>query len=111
AGVAQLQGRPIAGLDLVGLPDDLIESLSSPVEGIRTVVLCELVLDAVDREFALGDTVAIAANQGAKVGCVADVVVQIVVPESDVARFSGSIGDRQRNDDSAVIGQMRFEPI
>src|SRR6516164_3252549 len=72
AGVGQPQGRSVAGLDLLGLPDHLIESLASPVEGVWAVVLRELVLDAVDCESAPGDTVAIAADQGAKVGCVAE---------------------------------------
>src|SRR6478672_13850230 len=75
AHIGQFECWPFGSVQLLSLPDDLIGSLASAMQRVRAVVLCKLILAAVDSEASLSDSVAIAADQGTKVGCVADVVI------------------------------------
>lgn len=68
ARVGQLEGRSIAGVDFFSLPDRLIEPPATAVQSVHVVILRKLVLDTVDRESALGDSVNVTTDQGAEVG-------------------------------------------
>ncbi len=60
--VRQLEARSVAGLDFLGLPNRLVESLATAVQSVRVVVLRKLVLDAANRESTLGDPVTVTAD-------------------------------------------------
>src|SRR5258707_12176061 len=53
--VRQLEARSVAGLDFLGSPNRLVESLATAGQSVRVVVLRQLVLDAANAESTLGD--------------------------------------------------------
>src|SRR5262245_15862176 len=75
ARIREFESRPFGSVHLFSLPDDLIESFAAAMEGILSVILRKLIVDTVDRESALGNSVAIAADQGTKIRSVADIIV------------------------------------
>ena len=64
AGVASARARPSAHRP--GLPDDFVEALDAAVEVVGGVVGGEGVFLAVEGELALGDAVAVAADEAPK---------------------------------------------
>ena len=57
--------------------DDTVipKPFATAMEGIFSVILRKLIVDTVDRESALGNSVAVATDQGTKIRSVADIIV------------------------------------
>ena len=75
ARIRQLEGRSFGRVQLFSLPDDFIESFATAMQGVLSVVLRKLIVDTADRESALCDSIAIAADQGTEIRGVADIIV------------------------------------
>jgi hypothetical protein len=90
-----LRAGPVASVDFFSLPNNLIESFATAVQSVRVIVLSKLVLDTVDCEPPLRNSVAIAADQGAEVRCAADIAVERVIAEHHIAGLSTLIGHLQ----------------
>ena len=73
------------------------------MQGVGAVVDRQRVFLAVERELALGDAVAVAADQRAEVRAVLDVIGQVVVAEHHVAEVAVAVGHLQEDDEAAVI--------
>ena len=85
------------------VPDYLVEALDAAVQMVRAVVGRERVRLAVERELALRDPVAVAADDRAEVrASVVDVVVERVEAEDDVVELAAAVRHAQRDDDRAV---------
>ena len=81
------------------------------MQRVRAIVRHEVVIDALKREFSIGDSVAVPADYGAKVWRVGEVVAEVVVPKHHIGESSIFVGHQQRNDNSAIVGDFGFKPI
>ena len=82
------------------------------MDRVLAVVLSEPVFHAVQRESRPPDTVAVAADGGAKVGSVVgDVLFNVVVPQHDVGGVTIPVGYYEGNQDAAIIGDLGFQSV
>ena len=87
---------------LLRRPDHLVEPTRSAVQVIGRLVDRELMVAAVQGEAAAGDAVREAPDDGAEVGRLRQVALEVVVAEDDVAEAPLTIGYAQRHEDAAV---------
>src|SRR4029079_19033753 len=84
-------------------PDDLVEAAGAPVEMVRAVVGDELVRVPLERERALGDAVAVTADDGAEIRGRLQIAVEAVVAEDHVAQLARAVRHPQGDDDATVV--------
>src|SRR5690349_13794622 len=116
--------RKIAGIALFAILTQIIESDSisidarcpyffvepnqSSVQGILTVVARQRVLVSIEREFAVGDAVAVPPDERAEVWSRLQIAIQIVIAEHDVGEFARPVRHLERDHDPAVICNRSF---
>jgi len=107
------EGDAVGVLERFGRPHHLVEADVAAVQVVRPVVGRELVGLAVERELPLGDPVAVAADDRAEEGRrrIADVAVQRVEAEHDVADLSAAIGRLQTGNDAAVADGLDRDAV
>ena len=69
---------------------------------VRAVVDRELIVDPVELKAPLGDPVRISSDDGAEIGGVQQVGLEMIVAKHDVLAVSVAIGHAKRRDDCAV---------
>ena len=87
--------------------------MRATVQRIRSVILRDGVLLAIQHETRVGDAVGIATDDRAKEGAallivISNVPIEIVEPQHDILARTLLIGNFQRNDDSAIVGDARL---
>src|SRR6185369_16745870 len=90
------------------MPKNLVKTLDSSVQRIRLVVLCQLVLHSVQREFPIGDAVAVTSNQSAKIRALVDIAFEGAETQGHVAWMTLSIRHCEGNDNTAIVGYSHF---
>ena len=102
-------------IDRLGLPHTIMKSdVATAVEAVAIVVARQLVLDTIQRELAILDAVAIAADECAEVAAliaIADIVGNGVVAEADVEHVAMAVRHKDTDDASAEIGEAYFHTI
>ena len=106
ARVGHLDRGPLGRVDRLGLPDDAVEALDAPVQGVGRVVDRQRIRLAVERELPLGDPVGHPAHRGAEVGVLAQVAVERVEPERHVGDLPVPVRGLDRDDGRAVGGHL-----
>jgi hypothetical protein len=74
------------------------------VEAVRLVVLGECVLCPVELELTVGDTVAVATDEGTEVARAVDIGLDAVVSEDDVGHLAVLVGHHDRDEAAAPVG-------
>ena len=114
---AQLAGEPflVVGrhiaqherllINLFSIPDAGMETSGASVQVVGTIVDGQVILLAVEVELALGDTVAVAADEGTeeRLGAVDD-AVNVVVTLDNVGNVAIAVGYHNRNNGTAIVG-------
>ena len=109
---AQIAEFERLGIGVIDLPDHLVEPTQPAVKMVRAVVLGEFVFHAVQREPALCDPVPVSADQRSEVGVVAaQVLLQAVEAEDDIAAPAGTVGRVERDDGPAVGHDGGFNAV
>src|SRR5690606_11544464 len=121
AGEAHLAiGRYVAELDAdrtilvarLGLPDLGVEAFWPAMQGVRTIVLRDLVGAAIELETPVGNAVAETADGGAEVDvAVLDIAVHIVEAEHDVLALAVLVRHDQGLQDAAVGDDGRLDAV
>ena len=88
------------------LPHSLVEALQASVQAVRTVILRQLVLDAVQNKPGVADSIGVAADECAKERVVGEVAVQTVETEDDIRSFPLPVGHHYRNHPAAVVRDL-----
>ena len=95
------------GFHFDSFPQNHVEPSQTAVQVIRAVVHCQRVRFTVEREFALGNTVAIAPHGAAEIGMTIGVAFELVETERDIrelAVFVGSFDASQRRAPGDQLG-------
>ena len=92
------------GRRLVSCPHLPVEALGTTVEAVRLVVLGKSVLCPVELELTVGDTVAVATDEGTKVARAVDIGLDAVVSEDDVGHLAVLVGHHDRDEAAAPVG-------
>ena len=107
AAVAQFQGGAVRRDQGLGLPQHLVEADVATVEvaghAVGLVVGGQGGGDAIDGEAALGDAVAVAADEAAEVGRARAVGLQVVEAEDHVPGLARAVGNLQGHDRATVV--------
>src|SRR5262245_1470905 len=90
-GVGEHDSLGLLRLEWLCMPNNLVNTVDSSVQGIRSVVLCQLVLHSDQREFTIGETVAVTPNQRAKIRALAEIALQGAEAQGHVAWMTLSI--------------------
>ena len=92
-------------IDLLCVPYSGMEAGGAAVQVVGTIVDGQLILLAVEVELALGNAVAVAADEGAeeRLGAV-DQAVDVVVALDDVGYVAVAVGHHNRNDGTTIVG-------
>src|SRR5262245_46608418 len=93
------------------MPKNLVKTVDSSVQGIRSVVLCQRVLHSVQREFTIGDTVAVTSNHRAKIRALAEIALQGVEAQGHVAWVTLAIRHDEGNDNTAIVSDSHFHAV
>ena len=110
ADIRELQTYRGVGLDLGDLPHPFVKTDLSTVEMIRSVVGRQTVGFTLERELALGDSIAKAAHGCPKVRVPLKVTVDAAESCGHVGFLAVLVGHLDRNDDRAVIDQLDDVP-
>ena len=110
-GLREHGAHVVAILELLVVPDVRIPAALAAVEVgmVVGVILIEDVIDAVERELAVGDAVADAADDRAEVGVGLLPAGNVVEPDRHILEFAGGVGDEQANDLAARVGDLHHE--
>ena len=76
------------------------------MQAVRPVIGGELVLHAVERKLRATDAIAVAPDQGAKIGVPGFVVGEFLEAEHYVAELAPAIGHVDRRDDAAIGDEL-----
>src|SRR5262249_5023457 len=91
------------------LPEMLIEADGAAVESVGAVVDGNLIGLAIERELALADAVAVAANDRAEVSLgVVEKALQRIVAENDVGHLAGAVRSSDADDLRPVCHDPHF---
>ncbi len=85
-------GQAVVAHGGFGLPDGLVEALVAAVQVILAVVGGQRVLDAVERELALGDPVRVPPGDRSEVGVPGQVAVQRIQGKGDHVELAVAVG-------------------
>ena len=108
AQIAKRETSTILHVEGPGIPDNFVEALVATVKMIRLVIDRQLVFNAILREAALCDSIAVTANGCAKKRSTLEVSIDIVEPEHNVVKLSVAVGDFERDNSSAIGCNLRF---
>lgn len=121
AGIAVLAVRTLGGelyvllIELVGLPDTVVESDgAAAVQAVGAIVDRELVALAVKGELPLGDTVAVATDEGTEVAALCTVLLvvgDVVMAEAYVAQCVLLVGHHDADDAAAEVGEAYLHAV
>ena len=103
AQVSQDQAHRFRRVEGFGFPQLAVEAIGAAVQVIDAVVHVQLVGHAVQREAAIGDAVAIAANQRAEVMRLAEVGFSIVEAVADISQHAVAVRHVQFGDHAAKV--------
>ena len=98
------------------MPDNLVEADVAAVQGVRPVVGGELVGLAVEREFTLGNAVAVAPNQRPKVGVGlaesrALVAAHLVEAQNYITQLTRPVRHEQAGERAAEIADGSLQAV
>ena len=101
------------GIGLDALIYLILPASGAAVEAVAEVVLGELVLDAVEGDLSLVDTVRITADRSAEIRLVIlrEVVGNLVEAEDDILHLTLVVRDEDGNDAAAEVGDTYFHTI
>jgi len=111
ADVGELYGLAVVDGDVLTLPELFVEPDLAAVQMVGRVVGGELVFVSVDRERAVGDAVAVAADGRAHVAGVVDPAFECVVAEGDVLELALAVGGFHGDEGSAEVGQRGGQAV
>src|SRR5215813_805066 len=75
---------------------------------VLAIVNRELVFDSVQQETAFRDPIAVAANDRPEVRVSFQIRIEIVKAENDIVKLALAIGNFERSDDAAIVGNLNF---
>ena len=107
-------GREVGELDrlpveLACVPSDGMIAFRSAMQAMAIIVLGQLIALSVELELAVGDSVAIATDQGAIVIVrELDILLDVVVTQHDVCQFPVAVGYHDRYQAAAPVGDAGF---
>src|ERR1700752_1837021 len=78
---------------------------------VFAVVLCQRILNSIQNELSVGDTVGMSAYQRTKVARAVQVAFEIVMPEYDVANLARAVRYVDVSDDGAIISDLHFHAL
>ena len=81
------------------------------MQRVIAIILRQRVRLAVQREFSVRDSVPVSSNQCAKKSFVGEVAIEAVIAEHHIVELAGAIGDLERNDDPAEVGDRNFHAL
>ncbi len=108
AEVGEFKGGAELALNGTRLPDDFVEPFESAVQRVGAVVGGERVGFALKGEPALGDAIAVPADQGAEIGGGLGIGGDAVAAFDDIDHLAVAVRHDERNDDAAVVGDRGF---
>src|SRR5690348_3289907 len=108
AEISEFEGFGGGSGDVLGGPDAFVEALSAAVKAVLAVILRQSIRFPVEFKFCVGDAVGITSGDGAEVGGIVEIAVEIVVAEDDVSEFAVAVGHFQGNDSGAVGHDRNF---
>src|SRR3984893_17527574 len=92
------------------VPDQLVETLDTPMQGVGAVIGGKMVLLAIERKTSVGDPVAVAPYDGSKVALgIGRIAAQGLVTQHDVARLTAAVGNLERHQTCAVGHDARLQ--
>src|SRR5690606_15378904 len=101
-GIGKDQAGPIGRFLPLGLPKDLIKTLVPTVEVVGPIIGGQDIGGPVQGKASLGDTVAVASDQGPKIGIGLQVLVQVVKTQDHVGISPVPIGGGPSGDDAPI---------
>lgn len=103
ADIGELQRWALFGARWGCIPDNLVKPLQPTMQRLAVVIAREKIGRAIESEFPIGDTVAVAAHKTAEIGALLLVVGQSFKSENHISEFAVAVGNLQRRDDAAVV--------
>ena len=101
-GEGEAEGGALGGFQRLGGPDAFVVTIETPVKMVAAVVGGEGVGFIVEGKCSVGDAIGKAADDGAEVGALGFVLVEVVEAEGDVAEHAVFVGDEEFCEDAAV---------
>ena len=94
AQIAESNSDAFSVLELLGLPELFVEPVRSAMQGVRAVIFGQGIFRAVESERGIGNPVGVAADDGAEVGGILEISVNLVVAENNAPRLPLLSGTR-----------------
>ena len=108
---SQFDADGVGRFDLRGGPHPLVKTLRAAMQAVGTVIDRQMVRLAVERELALGDAIAVAADQGSEIGVGVEVAVEIVEAERNVVDLAVLVGNLDRLDRAAIGDDVHLHAV
>ena len=81
------------------------------MERVGTVIGCQRVGFAFERESGAANAIAITANQRAKIRTLGQIAIELVVTEHNVTQIALPVRHLERLDDATIGQDARFHPV
>src|SRR5437762_5393154 len=106
-----LISKPQTIVELLRLPEYLVESLHAAVKMVPAVVDWKIIFSAVQHKLSAADSIAVTSDERSEISRAVEESFQRVVTQNYIAEIASSIRDVDSGDDAAIIDDLHFHGL